>query len=132
MRTSNSPSHPTVLSRLPEWFGGLLGASGTSRGKKTAETPLEATIAAVVEQADDVEVPVAPLRPSREVQSVVDEMLSQGRYALLLRPQLIQVRQGMLALLSESRTGHQPQFAHPYAWASFFLVGEGVGQGAGT
>lgn len=42
------------------------------------------------------------------------------------------VRQGMLALLSESRTGHQPQFAHPYAWASFFLVGEGVGQGAGT
>jgi iron(II)-dependent oxidoreductase len=90
MRTSNSPNHPTVLSRLPEWFGGLLGASGTGRSKKAAEMPLAATIAAVVEQSDHVNVEPMPQRPSREVQSVVDEMLAQGRYALLLRPQLIQ------------------------------------------
>lgn len=36
------------------------------------------------------------------------------------------LRQGMLALLSQARDGINPRYAHPYAWASFFLVGEGA------
>lgn len=48
---------------------------------------MQAAIAAVVEQEEDA--PPAPQRTGREIESVVDEMLAQGRYALLLRPQLI-------------------------------------------
>lgn len=81
MRSTSPSPQTSVLARLPEWFGGLLGA------KRPADEPLEAAIAAVVEQEEDA--PAAPHRSSREIQSVVDEMLAQGRYALLLRPQLI-------------------------------------------
>lgn len=35
------------------------------------------------------------------------------------------LRQGTLALLSEARSGTDPHFAHPYAWAPFFVVGDG-------
>jgi CHAT domain-containing protein len=34
------------------------------------------------------------------------------------------VRQGMLRLMSEAQ-GPTAHFAHPFAWAAFFLVGEG-------
>ena len=37
------------------------------------------------------------------------------------------VRQGMLALMASAH-GHTAYFAHPYAWAPFFLVGEGGGE----
>jgi len=87
MRTTSPDSQTGVFSRLPEWFSNLLGAGGTSRMKKEADASMQAAIAAVVEQED--EAPPAPQRSGREIESVVDEMLAQGRYALLLRPQLI-------------------------------------------
>jgi len=87
MRTTSPDSRTGVFSRLPEWFSNLLGAGGTSRMKREADASMQAAIAAVVEQED--EAPLAPLRTGREIESVVDEMLAQGRYALLLRPQLI-------------------------------------------
>jgi CHAT domain-containing protein len=36
------------------------------------------------------------------------------------------LRQGMLALLKYGTTESHHHFAHPYAWAAFFLVGEGT------
>ncbi len=36
------------------------------------------------------------------------------------------LRQGMLALMAKAK-GETAYFAHPYAWAPFFLVGEGAG-----
>jgi len=36
------------------------------------------------------------------------------------------LRQGMLALMSSAK-GNNAYFAHPFAWAPFFLVGEGGG-----
>jgi CHAT domain-containing protein len=35
------------------------------------------------------------------------------------------LRKGMLALLEQKTRGSIPYFSHPYAWAPFFLVGEG-------
>jgi CHAT domain-containing protein len=36
------------------------------------------------------------------------------------------LRQGMLAIMSEgARNPKEAYFAHPFAWAAFFLVGEG-------
>lgn len=35
------------------------------------------------------------------------------------------LREGMLALMEEGKTGTFPYFSHPYAWAPFFLVGMG-------
>ncbi len=34
------------------------------------------------------------------------------------------LRQGMLALMAKAK-GEKAYFAHPFAWAPFFLVGEG-------
>jgi CHAT domain-containing protein len=39
-------------------------------------------------------------------------------------PRAEALRQGMLALM-DSAKGPTAYFAHPYAWAPFFLVGEG-------
>jgi len=39
-------------------------------------------------------------------------------------PRAEALRQGMLALMSQA-PGPTAYFAHPYAWAPFFLVGEG-------
>jgi iron(II)-dependent oxidoreductase len=87
MRTSSPDNQTSVLSRLPEWFSNLLGAPRAARAKKEADASMQAAIAAVVEQEEDA--PPAPQRAGSEIESVVDEMLAQGRYALLLRPQLI-------------------------------------------
>jgi CHAT domain-containing protein len=36
------------------------------------------------------------------------------------------LRKGMLAVMEEGKTGSFSYFSHPYAWAPFFLVGEGT------
>ena len=41
-------------------------------------------------------------------------------------PRAEALRQGMLALLADAKDD-TAYFAHPYAWAPFFLVGEGAG-----
>ncbi|REK10928.1 MAG: hypothetical protein DWQ37_15965 [Planctomycetota bacterium] len=87
MRSSNSTSHGNVLSKLPEWFGGIMGGSGASgRGKNATAAPESAVATALEPEA--VTVPDEPVF-NGGVQSVVDDMLSQSRYALLLRPQLV-------------------------------------------
>ena len=87
MRSSNSTSHSTVLSRLPEWFGNLLGSStGSARARQHDPTAIDVAVVAAVEQEDTTPVTI---HNNKAVESVVDEMLSQSRYALLLRPQLI-------------------------------------------
>src|SRR5690606_16118748 len=83
MRTSNSTSHNTVLSRLPEWFGNLLGSA---RAKAHETAAIEDAVVAAVEHEDTTPVTI---HNNKAVASVVDEMLSQSRFALLLRPQLI-------------------------------------------
>jgi iron(II)-dependent oxidoreductase len=87
MRSSNTTNYGRVLSKLPEWLGGIIGSpSGAAPLKNesvsTAEPPAP---------ADDEQPPgeAVEYRAAGEVESVVDEMLVQGRYALLLRPQLI-------------------------------------------
>ena len=35
------------------------------------------------------------------------------------------LRNAMLAVMAEGKKGSTPYFSHPYAWAPFFLVGEG-------
>lgn len=35
------------------------------------------------------------------------------------------LREGMLAVMEQSKEGTFPYFSHPYSWAPFFLVGEG-------
>jgi CHAT domain-containing protein len=42
-------------------------------------------------------------------------------------PRAEALRQGMLALM-QSAQGPTAYFAHPFAWAPFFLVGEGRGE----
>jgi iron(II)-dependent oxidoreductase len=86
MRSSNT-INDGVLSKLPQWLGGIIGSScGAARMKDEIASPSEpAPVATDEESADEpIDCPSA-----REVESVVDEMLAQGRYALLLRPQLI-------------------------------------------
>lgn len=79
MRSSNSN---TVLSKLPEWFGGIIGSGAGRRSEEPAQP------AGQVAACEPVEA-TAATATGREIQTVVDEMLSQNRYALLLRPQLI-------------------------------------------
>jgi iron(II)-dependent oxidoreductase len=85
MGSTNSENQNTVLSKLPEWLGGIIGsAAGGARPKPAAPT--------VVEEPPDVL--SEPEEVSRDydsgrAESLADEMLAQGRYALLLRPQLI-------------------------------------------
>jgi iron(II)-dependent oxidoreductase len=90
MRSSNSPSAGNVLSKLPEWFGGIIGGSGgeSRTSKKAAASEPEPQ--AVKPDAAPVEELLAEEPVSAAgLQSVVDEMLAQNRYALLLRPQLV-------------------------------------------
>ncbi len=88
MESNNVTSQNKVLSKLPEWLGGIINSTcGTARVKEQAVAPAEQPAAPAVEQQRE---PVATECPATgEVESVVDEMLSQGRYTLLLRPQLI-------------------------------------------
>ena len=87
------------LRKVPQWVGGLLGStSATALIRREDEEP----------EAGPVEPPVAAAPPPEQIppesaevaaaseienngdaRSLVDEMLSRGRYALLLRPQLI-------------------------------------------
>ncbi len=85
MRSSNSTTHGTVLSRLPEWFGGIIGSTcGAARAKTVDSGNEDPCLAAIAADA-----PTPGPAAVREIASVVDEMLTQSRYALLLRPQLI-------------------------------------------
>ncbi|MEX0978364.1 MAG: SUMF1/EgtB/PvdO family nonheme iron enzyme [Pirellulales bacterium] len=87
MRSNNTIPSGTVLSKLPEWLGGIIGsARRAARTKQQVVVPSEEPLVAVEEPLQEVEL---DSRPSGEIESVVDEMLSQGRYALLLRPQLV-------------------------------------------
>jgi CHAT domain-containing protein len=36
------------------------------------------------------------------------------------------LRDAMLAVMAQGKKGTFPYFSHPYAWAPFFLVGEGA------
>jgi len=36
------------------------------------------------------------------------------------------LRDGMLKVMEQGKKGSFPYLRHPYAWAPFFLVGEGV------
>ncbi len=87
MGSPNSTTPGTVLSKLPEWFGGIIGATCASgRAKRTEDSPQAES---VTPGSGPNEAPVAAAAANREIQTVIDEMLSQNRYALLLRPQLI-------------------------------------------
>ncbi len=80
----------SVLVRFPEWLGGALSAGCTAAFLKKKELPDELPEAETVENADQVVETLASLpRAAGGVQSLVDEMLTQSRYALLLRRQLI-------------------------------------------
>jgi iron(II)-dependent oxidoreductase len=85
MGSTNSENQNTVLSKLPEWLGGIIGsAAGVARPKPETPTIVE-------ERPDVLSEPEEATREydSGRVESLADEMLAQGRYALLLRPQLI-------------------------------------------
>jgi formylglycine-generating enzyme required for sulfatase activity len=87
MRSNDEMTYGTVLSKLPEWLGGIIGSPcGAARMKQQAAAPVEEPVMAAEATSEpaDIDEP-----PGGETGSVVDEMLSQGRYALLLRPQLI-------------------------------------------
>jgi iron(II)-dependent oxidoreductase len=87
MRPDNTINSGTVLSRLPEWLGGIIGSTrGGARVKQPPAAPSEEPFEAAEEPLQEV---AFESRPSGPIESVVDEMLSQGRYALLLRPQLV-------------------------------------------
>ncbi|MEX0677077.1 MAG: SUMF1/EgtB/PvdO family nonheme iron enzyme [Pirellulales bacterium] len=87
MRSNNAISQNTVLSKLPDWLGGIINSTcGATRMKEQATVPVEQPAAAAVEAPELVAIECPA---TGEVESVVDEMLAQGRYALLLRPQLI-------------------------------------------
>jgi iron(II)-dependent oxidoreductase len=76
-----------VLSKLPEWLGGIIGSScGSARMKEPADAP-NAPPPPVADE--EPEAAAIECRAPGRLESVVDEMLAQGRYALLLRPQLI-------------------------------------------
>lgn len=62
----------------------------------------------------------------RATQALMTEVFS--RYAKdKTMPRSEALRQGMLALMQKAK-GDTAYFAHPYAWAPFFLVGEGSGE----
>lgn len=89
MRSSNTMNYGRVLSKLPEWLGGIVGSTcGSARMKDQVAPPVDAP-PPLVDEESEVEPEPIESRTAGEIQSVVDEMLSQGRYALLLRPQLI-------------------------------------------
>ncbi len=95
MGSSNSTTPGTVLSKFPEWFGGIIASTcAGGRAKQTEQNPQPE--AAPGAPADST----APVAANREIQSVIDEMLSQNRYALLLRPQLV----GNLSTEQQART----------------------------
>ena len=48
-------------------------------------------------------------------------LVGQGK----VRSKSAALQQGMLAVMSQAKEGPFKYFAHPYAWAPFFLVGEG-------
>lgn len=61
----------------------------------------------------------------RATQSLMTEVFQ--RYAAdKTMPRAEALRQGMLALLGQAQ-GPAAYFAHPFAWAPFFLVGDGGG-----
>lgn len=37
----------------------------------------------------------------------------------------VALREGMLKVMEQSKEDSFPYFSHPYAWAPFFLVGDG-------
>jgi iron(II)-dependent oxidoreductase len=86
-----------TLRNFPRWVGSLLSstcAAAFIRRKQSARPDPEPTFSAAPkpdEPPDELAESAAAemLHASGDARSLVDEMLSQGRYALLLRPQLI-------------------------------------------
>jgi len=83
-----------TLRKVPQWIGGLLGSTNAAAfiRRKESELPVREP------PTDPPEEPTAELAEAEAAEqfetsgnsvSLVDEMLSRGRYALLLRPQLI-------------------------------------------
>jgi iron(II)-dependent oxidoreductase len=87
MGTSDT-TNSSVLSKLPQWLGGIIGSTcGTARMSEPVAVTSQPV--AQVDDADESETEERPFRAEGPIESVVDEMLAQGRYALLLRPQLV-------------------------------------------
>jgi iron(II)-dependent oxidoreductase len=103
----------SVLTRIPAWLGGSRGSAAAAALKKQ---PLGEPVAATADALAELAELSAADRPAcgGEAESLVDEMLSQGRYALLLRPQLM----GNLTAPQLSR-------AHAAQSAGMCLVPEG-------
>ncbi len=88
-----------TLRKVPLWIGGLLGSTCAApflrRREKEADPPAEPLIEAPTELREEPSAELAEsaaaeqLEVSLDAGSLVGEMLSRGRYALLLRPQLI-------------------------------------------
>lgn len=78
----------SVLMRFPEWLGGAISSTCVAAFSKKAEPAPEQRIEASADEPVD-DTPDWPSEPG-PVQSLVDEMLRQSRYALLLRPQLVE------------------------------------------
>lgn len=77
----------SVLMKLPDWLGGVLCGGAFSKRKSA----LEPVVGPCPEAVDETDTWPSELvsRGASPVQSLVDEMLAQSRYALLLRRQLV-------------------------------------------
>lgn len=89
-------AYGSVLVRFPQWLGGAIcstcsaAVSKSYRSKTALANSPQTDLADTVDSADTLPDFVPPLRHNTgTAQSLVDEMLAQSRYALLLRPQLI-------------------------------------------
>ncbi len=88
----------TVLGKVPGWVGGLLNSNSAAAEVSPKQDPATVMESADAQPEGPTDEPTAELaeaeaaelaESSGNAMSLVDEMLSRGRYALLLRPQLI-------------------------------------------
>jgi iron(II)-dependent oxidoreductase len=89
-------AYGSVLMKFPQWLGGAFRSTcstaltKSARSKSVISKNPQPDVADTGDSADTLADFVPPLRHnSGTTQSLVDEMLAQSRYALLLRPQLI-------------------------------------------